>query len=275
MPQLHLTLELARRIETAEARAAIETAELIDRQRPGTAAAIEHISGGTAIYCGPDSPVTQAVALGLNGPVTDDDMNRLEHFYRTRAETVRVETCPLADSSLITQFRQRGYYATEFSNVFAASLQADGLPTLFRPALPPNTTVERVSIDDLDLWTLTVAEGFAETFPVTKEMLNVMKLFAQGPHTECYLALVDGKPAAGGTLAMRDGIAGLFGASTLPAFRNRGLQTALLQVRLERARAAKCDVVVSLARPGGPSERNIARHGLQTLYTRIKFEHNW
>lgn len=275
MPQLHLTLELARRIETAEARAAIETAELMDRQRAGTSAAIEHIAGGTAIYCGPDSPVTQAVALGLNGPVTDDDMNRLENFYRTRSETVRVETCPLADASLITQFRQRGYYATEFSNVFAASLQADGLPTLFRPALPPNTTIEKVAAEDLDLWTLTVAEGFAETFPVTKEMLNVMKLFAQGPHTECYLALVDGKPAAGGTLATRDGVAGLFGASTIPAFRNRGLQTALLQARIERARAAGCDVVVSLARPGGPSERNIARHGLQTLYTRIKFEHDW
>src|SRR5271168_4208285 len=275
MPQLHLTLDLARRIENAEARAAIETAELMDRQRPGSSAAIEHIAGGTAIYCGPDSPVTQAVALGLSGPVTDEDMDRLESFYRTRAETVRVETCPLVDASLITQFRRRGYYATEFSNVFAASLQLDGLPTLFRPALPPNTIIEKVAVEDLDLWTLTVAEGFAETFPVTKEMLNVMKLFAQGPHTECYLALVDGKPAAGGTLAMRDGVAGLFGASTLPEFRNRGLQTALLQVRLERARAAGCDLAVSLARPGGASERNIARQGLQTLYTRVKFEREW
>jgi GNAT superfamily N-acetyltransferase len=275
MPQLLLTLELARRIEIAEARAAMETAELMDRQRAGTSAAVEHIAGGAAIYCGPDSPVTQAVGLGLNGPVTDDDMDRLENFYRTRSETVRVETCPLADASLIAQFRKRGYQATEFSNVFAASLQPDGLPASFRPELPPDTSIEKISPDELDLWTLTVAEGFAETFPVTKEMLNVMKLFAQGPHTECYLALVEGKPAAGGTLAIRDGSAGLFGASTLPAFRNRGLQTALLQLRLERARAAGCDLAVSLARPGSASERNIARHGLQTLYTRIKFERDW
>jgi GNAT superfamily N-acetyltransferase len=275
MLQLHLTLELARRIENAEARAAIETAELLDSQRAGTSAAVEHIAGGSAIYCGPDSPVTQAVAMGLDGPVSDHDMDRLESFYRTRSETVRVETCPLADASLITHFRQRGYYATEFSNVFAASLLDGGLPALFRPELPPNTVIEMVPSDQLDLWTLTVAEGFAETFPVTKEMLNVMKLFACGPHTECYLALVDGLPAAGGTVAMRDGVAGLFGASTLPAFRNRGLQTALLQVRLERARAAGCDIAVSLARPGSPSERNIARHGLQTLYTRVKFERDW
>jgi GNAT superfamily N-acetyltransferase len=106
-------------------------------------------------------------------------------------------------------------------------------------------------------------------------MLNVMKLFAQGPHTECYLALVNGKPAAGATVAMRDGVAGLFGASTLPAYRSRGLQTALLQKRLASAEAVGCDLAVSLARPGSTSERNIARHGMQTLYTRVKFEREW
>ncbi len=274
MPQLLLTLELARRIENAEARAAIETAELLDREREGTSAAVEHIAGGSAIYCGPDSPVTQAVGLGLNGPVTDADMDRLENFYQTRSETVRVETCPLADNSLIEQFRKRGYHVTEFSNVFAASLD-DVTPLIFSAEMPEGAIIEKVSADQLDLWTLTVAEGFAEHFPVTKEMLNVMKRFAQGPHTECYLALVNGKPAAGGTLAMRGGVAGLFGASTLPAFRGQGLQTALLQYRLKRAHDAGCDLAVSLARPGSASERNIARHGLQTLYTRVKFERDW
>ena len=32
----------------------------------------------------------------------------------------------------------------------------------------------------MDLWTLTVAQGFAEHFPVTQEMLSVMKMFARG-----------------------------------------------------------------------------------------------
>jgi GNAT superfamily N-acetyltransferase len=274
MHELHLTLELARSIELTEARAAMETAELLDRQSPGSAAAVERIAGGAAVYCGPNSPVTQAVGLGLHGPVTEADMERLESFYRTRAEAVRVETCPLADPTLIEQFRKRGYFVTEFSNVFAMRLQ-DPENLTFQQKLPSGVSVEKVAPEQLDLWTLTVAEGFAEHFPVTKEMLNIMKLFGQGPHTECYLALVDGKPAGGGTLAMRDGIAGLFGASTLPTYRKRGLQTALLQARLERARAAGCELAVSLALPGSASERNIARHGLQTLYTRVKFEREW
>src|SRR5271165_128580 len=274
MSELHLTLELARRIEIAEARAAMETADLLDRERAGSAAAVEHVAGGAAIYCGPNSPVTQAVGLGLTGPVSDEDMDRLEDFYRTRSEAVRVETCPLADRSLFEQFHKRGYHVTEFSNVFAAPLQ-DPEQLIFRQELPSGASIELVSTEQLDLWTLTVAEGFAEHFPVTREILDVMKLFGQGPHTECYLVLMEGKPVGGATLAMRDGVAGLFGASTLPAYRNRGLQTALLQFRLERARAAGCDLAVSLALPGSASERNIARQGLQTLYTRVKFERDW
>jgi GNAT superfamily N-acetyltransferase len=272
--QLHLTLELARRIEGAEAQAAMETAELLAVRRPGNAAAVQYVAGGTAVYCGPNSPVTQAVGLGLGVAVSDEDFDLLENFYRTRGEPVRVETCPLADNSLLEHFRRRAYHVTEFSNVFAALLQDPALLT-FNEELPFGVMIEMVSEEQLDLWTLTVAQGFSEHFPVTKEILDVMKLFGQGPNTECYLALVDGKPAAGATLAMREGVAGLFGASTLPEFRNRGLQTALLQLRLARALAAGCDLAVSLARPGSASERNIARHGLQTLYTRVKFEREW
>jgi GNAT superfamily N-acetyltransferase len=274
MGQLHLTLELARRVELAEAQAAIETAELLALQRPGSAAAVQHVAGGAAVYCGPNSPVTQAVGLGLGVAVSEEEFDRLENFYSTRGEAVRLETCPLADRSLLEHFHKRGYHVSEFSNVFGALLQ-DHASVSFREELPPGTTIGIVPEGQVDLWALTVAQGFAEQFPVTKEILNVMKLFGDGPNTECYLAIVDGKPAAGATLAMREGVAGLFGASTLPEFRNRGLQTALLQMRLERARLAGCDLAVSIARPGSASERNIARHGLQTLYTRVKFEREW
>ena len=55
-------------------------------------------------------------------------------------------------------------------------------------------------------------------------------------------------------------------------FRGRGVQTALLHERLRRAKELGCDLVMSLALPGSHSQRNITRMGLQTLYTRVKFE---
>ena len=97
-------------------------------------------------------------------------------------------------------------------------------------------------------------------------------MFAMGPNAECYLARVDGELAGGATMAIRNGVAGLFGASTLPAFRTRGVQTALLHKRLARAAEAGCDLAVSLALPGSASQRNIVRQGFSVLYTRVKFE---
>jgi hypothetical protein len=197
-----------------------------------------------------------------------EEFDRLEEFYRSRGETVRVETCPLADTSFIEHFSQRGYRVTEFSNVMARPVS----PEETCPDPPVGVTIEKIGKDQIDVWTLTVSQGFAEKFPVSQELLEVMKIFALAPKTECYLARVDGKIAGGGTLALHDGVAGLFGASTLPVARRRGVQTSLLQRRLARASQAGSDLAVSIAQPGSTSQRNILQLGFQVLYTRVKFE---
>ena len=271
MTALVLDLALARRIELAEARAAVDGAETFARLQPGGRAAVERIAGGYAIYCGANSPVTQAIGLGLDGAVSEEEFDQLESFYRNRGEPVRVETCPLADASLIEHFGKRKYRVTEFSNVMARPLCGADFPNT-KFDLPGGISIEKIGTERIDLWTLTVSQGFAENFPVTQEILGVTRMFAFGPTVECYLARLDGAVAGGATLALREGVAGLFGASTLPAFRNRGVQTALLDVRLARAAAAHCDLAVCLAQPGSASQRNVMRKGFSVLYTRVKFE---
>jgi GNAT superfamily N-acetyltransferase len=267
MENILLSLELARRIEFAEAQAAVSCAETMRELGSAAESAVERVCGGFAIYCGPGSPVTQAVGLGLDGPVTSEEFDRLEEFYFSRKEPVRVETCPMAHGSLFELFGQRGYRVTEFSNVMARPVGgSEELPAT------DGVDIRRAGREELDLWTLTVAQGFAEHFPVTQELLDVMKMFSMGKGTECYLARIDGRVVGGATVAIRGNIAGLFGASTLPEFRKRGVQTALLHTRLRRAAETGCDLAVSLAQPGSASNRNIARQGFQTLYTRVKFE---
>jgi GNAT superfamily N-acetyltransferase len=271
MTSLVLDLDLARRIELAEARAAVDGAETYARLCPQAGAAVERVAGGFAVYCGANSPITQAVGLGLDGAVSEEEFDRLEQFYRSRGEPVRVETCPLADASLIEHFGRRNYRVTEFSNVMARLLQnSDSTKTTVSPAA--GIAIELVGREHIDLWTLTVAQGFSENAPVAREILEVMRMFAHGPNVQCYLARIGGAVAGGATLAIRDGVAGLFGASTLPAYRNRGVQTALLETRLDRAREAHCDLAVCLAMPGSISQRNVMRQDFSVLYTRVKFE---
>jgi GNAT superfamily N-acetyltransferase len=267
MRPILLNLDLAREIEIAEAQAAVECAHQALVLQANSCSAVEPMAGGYAVFCGPGNPITQAVALGLHGPVTADEFDKLESFYFTRNEPVRVETCPLADPTLFEHYKSRNYHVSEFSNVMVLPVAQD-----FIPPAPSGIDLRRAKTEELDLWVMTVSQGFAENYPVTHELLSIMKMFAMGKNTECYLARIDGRVVGGATLAIRGRIAGFFGASTLPEFRNRGVQTALLHLRLRRAAEARCELAMSLAQPGSHSHRNISRLGFQTLYTRVKFE---
>src|SRR5208283_46748 len=66
-----IDLDLARRVEMAEARAGRECAEACHRLHPEFPVAVEEIAGGIAVFAGVDSPVTQAIGVGLRGAVSD------------------------------------------------------------------------------------------------------------------------------------------------------------------------------------------------------------
>jgi ribosomal protein S18 acetylase RimI-like enzyme len=83
-----------------------------------------------------------------------------------------------------------------------------------------------------------------------------------------YLARVDGVPAGAALLALDDDLGYLANASTLPDFRRRGVQTALIASRIADAEAAGCEVVASQAEFGSASQRNLERSGLRVAYTK-------
>jgi GNAT superfamily N-acetyltransferase len=83
-----------------------------------------------------------------------------------------------------------------------------------------------------------------------------------------YLARIDGEPVGGALLSLDADIGYLANASTLPAYRGRGVQTALIARRIADAAAAGCKTVCSGAAFGSQSQRNLQRAGLQVAYTK-------
>src|SRR4051794_30749308 len=162
MTPLMLDRALSRRIELAEAHAGAAAAEALAEFRPATGVAVTQIAGGFAVYCGANSPVTQAVALGLDGPVSEKEVDTLEQFYATHKEPVRVETSPLADPSLIEHFGKRHYRVTEFTNVMARSLSGANDENASEKT-SGEIIVERIPREQIDLWNLTVAHGICRT----------------------------------------------------------------------------------------------------------------
>jgi ribosomal protein S18 acetylase RimI-like enzyme len=77
-----------------------------------------------------------------------------------------------------------------------------------------------------------------------------------------YLATIDGQPAAVATMTEQDGVAYLAGAATLPEWRGRGAQTALIGARLADAAQSNELVVVTTAF-ASPSQYNLERSGFR------------
>src|SRR5208282_1096658 len=98
----------------------------------GSTSAVETIAGGYAVYCGANSPVTQAVGLGLNGPVSQEEFDRLE------------------DASLLEHYKERGYHVSEFSNVMVRGIAGDE-----RWKAVDGVEVRKAGPGEMELWTLT------------------------------------------------------------------------------------------------------------------------
>jgi predicted GNAT family acetyltransferase len=116
-----------------------------------------------------------------------------------------------------------------------------------------------------------MAEGWREFVEFADYMLDLTAVSAAIEGNILFLAELDGQPVAAGALATHQGVALLTGASTIPEWRRRGAQNALLASRLDYAVRAGCDLAMFCAEPGGGSQRNAQRHGFQIAYTRIKW----
>ncbi len=246
---------LARRIEAAEAAIARGTSG-----QPG--AAVMEAGGGCAIFVGVDSPLTHAVGMGLNGPVTASEIEAVECFFRSRGAKVSVDVCPLADAGFVSALAERGFRVQEFNNVLARRLA--GLEVALTPR------ARRAIADETDLWSYTVGRGFFEHAELTTEEMDVGRAIVAMPDALCYLASTEaGQVGAGGALAIREGLATLFADGTIPAYRREGMQRELIAARLNEAVARGCDMATASTLPGSGSQRNYERAGFEVVYTKV------
>jgi len=242
-------LELARRLEAAEAANALQLA------RATTVIEHELIAGGCALYAGLGSPATHALGCGLSGPVQASEVERLERFFFDRGSDCLIDLCPMADMGLIAAVMERGYTVIEFNNVLVRPVKpADAAlapQDLAFEAVIPGTRFE---------WLRLVARAFETPF----ELIENIPLYG-----EMLLLRDAGSPIAAAGSSITGGVAILSGDATLHEARGRGLQSALIRERLARAARAGCDLAVCCVLPGSGSHRNYERAGFRLAYMRV------
>jgi hypothetical protein len=92
----------------------------------------------------------------------------------------------------------------------------------------------------------------------------------------CFFAELNGKPIATGAMYASNGHAWLGGGTTVPEFRNRGAQKALITARLNQgARQGVRTFVVETAQPSAVepniSHANLIGAGFEQIYTRMNY----
>jgi GNAT superfamily N-acetyltransferase len=99
------------------------------------------------------------------------------------------------------------------------------------------------------------------------------------PGWYCFLATIDGEPAAAAAMFIRDGAAWSGMSTTLPKYRVRGMQSAMISARLKEAAARGVTWVTSeTGQPtveddaGFSSYRNQKRAGFERAYIRLNLK---
>jgi ribosomal protein S18 acetylase RimI-like enzyme len=136
-----------------------------------------------------------------------------------------------------------------------------------RPS-PPNVGIRRVGGADARRFADLLLAGHGVSSAA--RVVDAPGIAAAGSRNDIafYIAAIDGQEAGAGVLALHDGVGYLANASTLPAFRRRGCQTALVARRIADSVGLGCDLVASLTSFGSASQRTLERAGLRIAYTR-------
>jgi GNAT superfamily N-acetyltransferase len=255
---------LAKRLDSFEAQSDVLHATVQAQRYPETGAAWLPVAGGCAVTCGRPSVINRACGLGMSGPVTPADLDALEAFYRDRRVAGYVRVCPHADASLVHLLGERGYTLGAFMNVYARPLAE----LLAADGSAPEVEIRVATEAEARRWFAAAsftgdwAQPDGVTFMVIRTVLK--------PGTRLYLAWMEGQPVGGGALEIREGVAALIAAATLPAYRRLGIHSALMRTRLRIAAEAGCDVAVAHTRPGAMSQGNVLRNGFELLYTTVE-----
>ncbi|MFN0011444.1 MAG: hypothetical protein ACKVS8_07350 [Phycisphaerales bacterium] len=220
-------------------------------------------------------------------PVPREELQRIIAWYESAGIEPRFEVSPLADVRIFRDLADLGCGVRDFTN---AMYRQVSLAHPARPASEPPRDLQIRVIDPANdaqvrAYSIVAVSGFkpAGVAPTEDEIAFSARVI-RGPRTlamGAYMpdgpreqlvgagALLLTSPGDGEPFTTLGGCASLMGLSVLPAFRQRGIQQALIAARLNAAAERRVCVATIGSRPGAGTERNAIRMNFQLAYTKL------
>ena len=233
------------------------------------------VPGGVAAMTDPafGRKLNHVTGLGMGVAVTAESVAALEQAYFEKGLAVEIDLCPHAHPSALAVLAERGYVVNAFSNTYARMLTDDDLD--FVPGAGIEVVTDSATVEKAFLQYCIAGFSVQATRRAPELLEALARIAAARQDTTLFLAKSGGEIAGSAGMSVFDSpigkVAHLYIASTLEAFRGRGIQSALLRARFAAARRAGCVMACLAARPSNSSARNAERAGFRLAYTKATF----
>jgi len=262
-----VTRSLVDRLEASTAKAGELLVCAMAAGSPDSTAEAMPFGRGALLSMGPGRYVNRAVGVTIDD-IGAAEAERLEAWFRQRELPPMVEVSAWASSTTVTTLAQRHYVPAWFRAMFVMPCRTDALRNVEGVSVVPVR-----SDDEAATWREVLAAGFDVTDPSARAVSDEMARADQGVTSgQQFLALIDGRAAGCGSVVMADGVAWLGAGATLPEFRSRGVQAAMVRHRVAYAESASCDLAAATAVPDGASARNLSRLGFALVQHQLVLE---
>jgi hypothetical protein len=192
-----------------------------------------------------------------------DHIEPLLEWYREHGAAARFEiTSGDNDPVLGRELARLGFFQSGCHAALIGEPDPD-LPALSEIAIELVTSAEQLE-EFLSAYVL----GWSIPVPAHDQFKKNVRPWLGQPGWSLYLARCEGQAAATATLFISGGMGYFADSATDPAFRGRGLHSALLRRRMQDASAARVDFVCSGADFLSTSHRNMERVNMRLLFLR-------
>jgi GNAT superfamily N-acetyltransferase len=208
----------------------------------------------------------RALGVGLAEPASEEGLSEINAFFTDRGLAYGIPLTPDAQPRELPEWLEarglhRGYPWTKFA----------------RGPEPPPPVESDLRVEELGADRAAVfANVFMRAYGTPEVTRPLLERLPGSDGWRCFVAFDHDAPAATGALFVTGTVGWLGAAGTLPEFRRRGAQGAILAARIEAGRQAGCEKLVTETgepldgRPGG-SYRNIVRAGFEPVYVRQNY----
>ena len=159
---------LAQQLEQTEASGNAAFVEARRQLFPESGAEWIEVGGAYAMFDGVESPLTQTFGLGIFEEATNEHLEKLENFFKERNAPVFHEISPMADLSLLSLLKERGYHPIELTSVMYRPIEWENNLGL---SLNPKINTRIIEAGEEKLWAETAARGWNTEAPELFEFM--------------------------------------------------------------------------------------------------------